>query len=49
MWKLQSMISQAPNYFEMAQNTKMQTEEKNNEAKRSKEKKKLSKKIFSFI
>ena len=37
------------NYFEMAQNMKMQTEEKNNETKRSKRKKKLSTRLFSFI
>ena len=37
------------NYFKMAQNKKMETEEKNNETKRSKWQKKLSIKVFSFI
>ena len=39
----------ASNYFEMAWNTKMQTEEKNIETLRWRQKKKLSKKVFSFI
>ena len=42
-------IDNASNYFEMAYNKKMQTEEKSNQKKRSKRKKKMSKKKFSLI
>ena len=48
-WSIDQWFHNASNYLEMAYNTKMLTEEKNNETKRSKQKKKVSSKVFSFI
>ena len=45
--KYDQWFHNASDYFEMAQNTKIQTEEKNVETKRSKRKEKLSTKVFS--
>ena len=48
-WSGDQWFHNASLYFEMAENTKMQTEEKNNEAKRLKRNKKLARKVFSLV
>ena len=48
-WSSDQWFHNTSNYFRIASNTKMQTEEKNSDIKRSKPKKKLSTKVFSFI
>ena len=48
-WSSDQWFHNASTYFEMASITKMQREENSSETRRSKRKKKLSAKMFSFI